>query len=99
MYRHILCYDLTMLSCDIHTHTPATKSSNNFRLYHLLYTNVIQTVLGMSMGMNVEAQIHNTIYCRLPCQGQLDEHHRPAGGAHEAAGAGGLISKIWMSDR
>ena len=49
---------LSRLSCDIHTHTPARKISTNFQLYCtcLLYAVVIQTVLGMGMGMNVVAQ-------------------------------------------
>ena len=28
---------MQILSCDIHTHTPARKSSTNFQLYYLLY--------------------------------------------------------------
>ena len=40
------------MSCDIHTHSPAQKSYANFILYHLLFEDVLQTGLGMGMGMN-----------------------------------------------
>ena len=44
------------MSCDIHTHTPASKSYTNFICIHLFYQFVLQTVLGMGMGMHVTAK-------------------------------------------
>ena len=44
------------LSCDIHTHTPARMIIQNPSCTILLYKVVLQTLLGMDMGMNVTAQ-------------------------------------------
>ena len=43
------------VSCDFHTHTPARKSYTTSSCTILLYTIVLQTVLGMGMGTNVSA--------------------------------------------
>ena len=48
-----------LLSCAIHTHTPARKSSTNFQL---LYKFVLQTGLGMGMGINGTAHITKLLY-------------------------------------
>ena len=45
-----------MYTHDIHTHTPARTSSTNFQLNYLLYTFVLQTVLGRGMRMSITAQ-------------------------------------------
>ena len=47
-----------LLSCDIHTHTPARKVLQTSSCTILLYKIVLQTGLGMGMGINGTAQLH-----------------------------------------
>ena len=49
-------HHVLLMSCNIHTHTPARANHTNFQLYYLLYMFALQTVLGMGNGMNVTAQ-------------------------------------------
>ena len=46
------------LICDVHTHTPANKKVvQTSCCTHFFYEHVLQTVLGMGMGMNVTPQV------------------------------------------
>ena len=59
-YIHIYIYKYFCLSCAIYTHTPARTSSTNFQLCYfaiLLYEFVLQTGLGLGMGINGTAHI------------------------------------------
>ena len=57
---YVVCRTAIM-SCDIHTHTPARNSSTKVLKTSictiLLNKIVTQTVLGMGMGMNITAHI------------------------------------------
>ena len=44
------------VGCDIHAHAPANKYYTNWMLYPFVLRNIIQTLLGMGMAMNVTAQ-------------------------------------------
>ena len=60
-----MLWDPTCLSCDIHKHTPAKKNYTDFRLYPFVYESVLQTVLGMGMGMNVTAHYRSSNFGRF----------------------------------
>ena len=62
------------MSFDVHTHIPCAKSYTDV----LLYSCVLQTILGMGMGMNVTAHhAHDKRgvgISRLSCVDVLDEN-------------------------